>query len=472
MPDISEWGTANSTLFDPTGYLTSNWGTANATLDDPTTSVGGISVSDWGTANVTLINPSDGDWGTANATLFDSTRFFEWSLATGAGWVPARLLAFTNPVVPVVPGQSAWGHANATLSDPAGPATRDYLLQPYDNTSIWNTPLGIAADERPAGMLVAYNNAGKVTIDEIYLTMSTTAPIHPITNGTILNHNDLGPLSPTAEIGYPGVATPRVRIADNIIWDSSWNGIFGGVDADDPTLAWTGQALDRQTVADNPKIYRTGNGYPTGDRGHDDLKGYGRKGAHGGGQMGGIGGTLRAWEYDAALASDYMINHRLALNVWSQSELSQADQGFGSGLSGPGWRWPAYRADAEAFTPGAEGYYGRTGAGFDGVVMGSLLGLPLGYSFAANGITDKLVLSIGYALLNYGCHIVDSTGTFSRFAVSVENSRKSAWMARSIPIFHTQLMTLLTDLVLIEDCTPSTPGGAGSPRVPPPPALA
>lgn len=368
--------------------------------------------------------------------------------------------------------------AQGNVSVPPAPY-RDYLVQPYTSPtetttgSIWNTPLGDAADERPAGLPVAYNAAGKVTIDEIWLCMDPAAPVKPISNGTTLNHNTMPALSASAVIGYPSVASPQVRIAASDIHDSSWNGIFGGLKHDDQTKAWTGQALNRNVAADNPQIYRTGSNYPTGIRGLDDLRGDGRKGAHGGGQCGGIGGAITRAEYDAAVAGNpQAINHRLCLNVDSKICLSQANQGFGTGLSGPGWRWPAYRADAEAFDPSGEGFYGRTGTGFDGMVMGSLLGLPLGYNIS--GITDPLVHSIAWAALNFGFQIVDSTGGINnpRYAISCAWDRETAWMARNVVTFHQALMGVITSLVLIHDCTPTTPGGAGNPRAPYPLPLA
>ena len=334
---------------------------------------------------------------------------------------------------------------------------RDHLLQPYDNTSVWNTPLGDAADEVAADLPVAFTAAGKVSIDEIQLAMDTGAPVKAISNGTLVN-NVTKPALPDAS-KLP--ADAHCRMGDTIVHDSTWNGITGALHDTDDTLAYTGQPLYRPTSADDPKMYFTAGSYPTAIRGLDDLYGNGRKGAHGGGSLGGIGGTIRAWEYDQALSDDYLINHRLALNVHALNCLSRVDNALGSGLSGPGWRWPAFRADAEFNQVGASGYYGRTGVGYDGVVMGSLLGLPLGYDLS--GISDKLAYSIGWALLHFGAHITDSTGN-ARYAFSCENSRKTAWLARSTSTFHPQLMTPITDLVLIDDCTPDTPGGTGSPR--------
>jgi hypothetical protein len=249
------------------------------------------------------------------------------------------------------------------------------------------------------------------------------------------------------------------RIPDDITHDSGWNGITAVLHAGDNTRAWTGQPLHRPNAAADPQMYFTGGNYPTGVRGLDDLYGDGRKGAHGGGGLGGIGGTIRAWEYDAALGGGYRIQHRLALNVHGLTCLSQA---------GGGWRWPAYRADAEAFIEGDEGFYGRTGQGYDGVRMGSLLALPYGYDLSQ--ITDPLVFSIGWALHNFGAHIVDSTGN-ARYAFSCEANRETAWLGRPAS-FHQELMSLITDLVLIDDCTPVTPGGSGSPRTAPPRPLA
>jgi hypothetical protein len=96
--------------------------------------------------------------------------------------------------------------------------------------------------------------------------------------------------------------------------------------------------------------------------------------------------------------------------------------------------------------------------------MGALLALPEGYSLA--GLTDPLLAAMGWTLKNFGCHIVDSVGVTPRAAFSVEETRDTAWGARSNATFHTPLATLLAALVLVDDCSPTLPGGAGSPRVP------
>lgn len=335
---------------------------------------------------------------------------------------------------------------------------RDPLLQPYHNGSIWNTPLGDACVEKPAGLPVAFNYAGKVSIDEILLALDPSAPVRPLSNGRMIEGKEQQELP----AGNKLPADAACRIADDITHPGNWNGIFAGLHATDDTLAYTGQPLNRPTAVHDPQMYRSGGNYPTGVRGLDDLRGDGRRGSHGGGQCGGIGGTIRAWEYDAALGGGYKIDHRLALNVDSKVCLSQAGGGF---------RWPAYRADAEAFDPAGEGFYGRTGQGYDGMVMGSLLALPHGYDLS--WITDPLVFSIGTALHNYGAHLVDSTGgTRPRYAFSCEANREAAWLDRPIDGFHKPLMRLITSLVLIDDCTPETPGGSGSPRTTPPRPLA
>lgn len=448
----SGWGTANATIVDPEPipFSDSAWGTANVTLEAPSEGPGD---SAWGTANASLRPHSDSDWGRANATLPTPVAFPWWFVGGG----PARFYALLDD------------DGGPPPPPPPPPGYRDYLLQPYNNVSIWNTPIGDNADEVPADLTQLLNSSGEVDVDPIRLCMDPTEEIHPITNGVILNHVTMPVLS-AANSMPPG---STVRIPDSITHNSGWNGIFAGLNAVDQTKAWTGQALNRPTSADEPTMYRTGPNYPTGIRGLDDLKGPGRKGAHGGGQCGGIGGTLREWEYDLALTGeDQAIYHRLALNVYSTTCLSQFNNAsrLGAGLAGAGWRWPAYRADAEMLTPGQGGYYGRNDGSHNGVVMGSLLALPEGYSLA--GLTDPLLAAIGWTLLNFGCHIVDSVGVTPRAAFSVEQTRDSAWAARSNATFHTPLAGLLADLVLIDDCLPTSLGGAGSPRVPAPLPLA
>lgn len=432
----SAWGVADATL---AFAGSSPWGTSDATLENITD----INQSAWGTADVALVPGSSSAWGSTDATVPTET-YREFWIATPGGWVPAKFEA-------LVPG-------------PILTPDRDHLEQPYDEMSIWNTPVGITADEKPANLPANYTSTGKISVDPISLTMDQNAPIRTFSNGTMLNKVDVGPVA----VGNQVPANSKCRIYDSVTWNSGWNGLTGllfqsttGFSTPTPQrYAWSAQPLYRPTSANDPQAYRTGDNYPTGIRGLDDLFGDGRKGCHGGGQCGGIGGAIRAWEYDDALADGYNINHRLALNVHGVTCLSQADKGLGAGLSGPGWRWPAFKADTDFNTPGANNYYGRTTPA--GVVMGSLLALPSGYDLS--GITDPLVKSIGWALLKFGCHIVDVTGFTARYAFTVEKSREDAWNARPVSTFHQALMGLITDLVLIDDCTPTNPGGVGTLR--------
>lgn len=344
------------------------------------------------------------------------------------------------------------------------PPFRDYLLQPYTSASIWNTPIGNAADEQPADLNNVTTSAGKVSVDPVHLGMDPAAEIHPLTNGNTKDHETL-PDPPLAN-RFPVGAT--VRIADSVTHNSGWNGIMGLLNSADITTAYTGQPMNRPTSADDPECYGAVDLLPTGIRGLDDLKGDGRRGAHGGGRCGGIGGTLRSWEYDAAVAgNEQAIYHRLAINVYGVTCLSKNPPPVpGSTPSGAGWRWPAYKADSNFNVSGMNNTYGRNDGTHDGMVMGSLLALPLGYDLS--GISDPLVQALGWTLLNFGAHIVDVVGLTARSAVSVENPSKAAWDARNTTTFHGALATLLSDLVLIHDCSPTTPGGAGSPRVAPP----
>lgn len=439
MASESAWGTADGTL---TFVGSSPWGRADATIENVTD----INQSAWGTADVALVPAGSSPWGSTDATV-PSEEYHEFYIATPGGWVPARM--------------------NSLLPGPILTPDRDHLQQPYDEFSIWNTPIGSSASEVAADLPANYNSAGKISIDPIYLSMDPAAPVRTFSNGTMLNKVDVGPLS----VGSQVPANSMCRILDSVQWNSGWNGITGllfqsttGFSTPTPTrYAWSAQPLYRPTVASDPQAYRTGPNYPTGIRGLDDLFGDGRKGAHGGGQCGGIGGTIRAWEYDKALTGAFAqaIDHRLALNVHGLTCLSSDDPGLGGGLSGPGWRWPAYKADTDFDNPGTNNEYGRD-VGYDGVVMGSLLALPAGYSLS--GITDPLVKAIAWSLKNFGCHIVDVTGWTARYAFSVEKTRETAWNSRPVSTFHQALMTVIQDLVLINDCTPTTPGGAGSLR--------
>jgi hypothetical protein len=455
--------------------------------------------------------------------------------------------------------------------DPEPPPYRDHLLQPYDSTSIWNTPIGDAAAEAPAGLADALYNANDyVTVDPIHLAFDASASIKTVASGGYVNGNDIG--LPPASNQIP--AGSHARIPDSMTHDSSWNGIAGILHDTDSTLAWSGQPLYRPNSSTDPTMRYTPE-MGLGIRGLDNLYGDGRKGAHGGSALGGIGGTIRAWEWQGTDP----IKHRLAVNLYGRRFLCRDDGGY---------VWPAYKADTgysdmsvdtggnfygvtavrvattanvnlagggiaagqvvdgvtlatgdrvlvkNQSTASQNGIYtapasggasrasdadadneiaaggasGNKHAGYGMIVVvgegtangdkgfrlstvgtgggsitldttsltfieeagrsysnrlvkeGTLLALPFGYD--DSWITNSKVQRIATTLWSFGAHVVDNSAR-DVHAFSVEASVESSWNGSGVT-FHAELMSLMNDLVVITDCSDSTPGGAGSAR--------
>lgn len=342
-------------------------------------------------------------------------------------------------------------------------AGRDALLHPFaspsavnaNDGSVWNTPIGASATLLPAGLADALGNAqNRVTVDPIFVAMNTSSPVKDLTYSTRVNGNT---------IGVPPNQVPQnttVRIPNSMTHQSQWNGCAAIIDGTDDNAFWTGQPLDRAATADNPGWYYT----PVTDdavRGRDTLDGLGRLGSHGGSGLSALGGCLREWEYYGS----GQIRHALSINLFGERFLSPSDDG--SSESGPGYRWPARKADSgfnSGTNTGNSNNYGRTTPAYSGMKMGTLLCLPAGYD--ASWITDSLVQRMAWTMEKFGGYVVDNTKR-DVHAFSVEESIEIAWRDRGAT-FHGELMALMNDLYYVDNSGSGAVGGGGAFRTTPP----
>jgi len=289
-------------------------------------------------------------------------------------------------------------------SDPEPAPYRDHLLQPYSNSSLWNTPLGDAASETDAGLADAlYNSEDRVTVDPVHLSFDIAAPIKTITSGVYVNGSDTG--LPPVDNRIPDGS--NCRISDSLVHDSTWNGIVGVLHDTDNTLAWSGQPVYRPDSSTDPTIKYTPE-MGLGVRGLDNLYGDGRKGAHGGSALGGIGGTIRAWEW---LGTD-PIMHRLAMNLYGRRFLCRDDGGY---------IWPAYKADtgySDMTSNTGNNYYGVTAVR---VATTANVNLDSG-GLAAGQVVDGATLALDDRVLvkdqsnaaQNGIYVVPASGAAAR----------------------------------------------------------
>jgi hypothetical protein len=345
----------------------------------------------------------------------------------------------------------------ADNSEPLGYAPyRDHLLQPFADASIWNTPIGDGATTASAGLAPAlYHASDWVTVDPIFLGMDADDPTKTLSTRTTVNGTPGATVTPNYTI--PGGTT--VHVPADLSHTGTWNGIAGFVDSSDTTKAWQGQTL-----------YLTAGGNPswayTKPLGQTDLLGDGIAGIHGGSGLSGLGGTIRKWEWDGTEP----ILHALSMNLYGRRFLSTSTSGY---------RWPATKADSGYNTDlypgqtgvnqlltanGTDNYYGSANTNMK---MGSLLCLPQNYDIAS--ITNAQVKRIATALRDFGAYVVDNTAR-DVHAFSVESTIKSSWEGAGAT-FHSELMDVISDLLVVTNSASNAIGGGGTPYADPPPPL-
>lgn len=338
---------------------------------------------------------------------------------------------------------------------------RDPLRHPYRSTSIWNTPIGTGARREPAGLAPALQHGEDlVTVDPILIGLDPTDPVRPFSTYPYTRNaaGDTKPFTPKYVIP-PGA---QVHIPDDLTHNGSYNGIFALLAAPyDPAhpTAWVGQPLWRLDDDTDPAYPEVGPhpataGNLTGapiDLCSDGLGGAG----HGGSRMAALGGVIRAHEWwDTA-----PIRHALAINLFGERFLSAANGGY---------RWPASHADSgynSGVNTGSSNNYGRTGDGYDHMGMGTLLALPLWHS----GATHPQAQRIEWTLRNHGAYVVDNTKR-DVHAFSVESTIQAAWEDAG-PVFHSEVMGMVSELEAVVNNDSMHIGGGGRPLTTPVPEL-
>ena len=346
-----------------------------------------------------------------------------------------------------------------------GAGTRNARLHPFDSRSMWNMPIGSDAVLRPAGLADALGATNqRVTVDPLIAGFSESDPVYEMRTITYVRNSSGAIVNLTGVYVIP--AGTMVHVPAGTVHDARWNGIAGFLlQGTGGRYAFHGQAVEVDTGTGlapgwgrTSKTHEDGTAGPANIRGWVDLLGSGRSGAHGGGGNSGIGGCVRAWEWDAMGLATYP-QHALSMNLHGLRFLSNALSGY---------RWPAFKADTGYNDPAHQNYYGRTGVSdgeggtYDGMRMGTLLCLPSGYD--RTWITDPKAFALSRSLEYYGAYVCDVT-TSDRHAFTVEKTRESAWNNQGTT-FHRELMTVINALKYVDNNSETTIGGGGTPRVP------
>ena len=299
--------------------------------------------------------------------------------------------------------------------------TRDPLVWPFARDSIWNTPIGSGARYVPAELGPANEaSSRRVTVDPEHISVDPSAPVRTLS--------------------VPGQAGDgaRVRVTSELAHGGSWNGCSTLL-TEDGRSVWSGQPLVL-TPGGSPTWRWTTQKTPS------DLRGDGVQGCHGGSRMSGLGGSLRLGELSGAAPLRHALKVNLYCEKYCYRGVSQADSK----------RWPAFTSDAYWAT--------RYNGTVKELKMGALLALPP--STDLGGITHPKVRKLAAAFRDYGAYLVDDTA-WDVHAVDMDAKvGKAEWPAGADTAFHAQLQTVFQMLSVVDNNSPTSIGGGGTPRAP------
>jgi hypothetical protein len=255
---------------------------------------------------------------------------------------------------------------------------------------------------------------------------------------------------------FPAVTLENAKLANGSTGPVSVHG--------DPAMTANGQwntcsaflGTDNRTVYQGQTTELTAGGNPYFGGVADstwapvDIEGDGTSGCHGGSGLSGLGGTLTL----ADITQSSPITHALKVALDGYINYSQANGGY---------RWPAVNADGGYNDSSSGNYYGGSDPN---VVSGALLALPR--SISPSSFSNPTVAKLAAAMQDYGAYTVDTTAAGSNnFSALITNYNAAPQLVSDIcgswcnPTneFHSQLDTLLQDLDVVTNNTPSTPGG-------------
>ena len=170
------------------------------------------------------------------------------------------------------------------------------------------------------------------------------------------------------------------------------------------------------------------------------LYGDGRYGCHGGSALSGVGGSLRPGE----LSGPDPIRHALKFNVYAKRFLSCTNNGY---------RWPAYRADAYM---DCSSYGGNVPA----MRMGSLLALLPSVN-CDTVVSSRQARKLCVAFQDYGAYVVDDT-YWDVHAIALDENAEFGDGGS----FDSDMQRLFQMLQVVDNNSPSSIGGGGTPRAP------
>lgn len=307
------------------------------------------------------------------------------TVAQVAGGAPAA----TTPAIAVAAASSGGGGGSS--------GTRSALQWPFTSGSIWNMPIGSGANYLASGL--HYTTTPNSTeywydmplSDHERIVLTPTAPLTDVYISTV-GWSGGNRCASTGGLFFQA-PIPGAYVVPN----STYNNGAAILLADGATIVQTQpftkcSGYSYATTMQVPwSIAAWEYNLQTGD---------GRLGAHGGSDLGTLGGTIRLGE----LRPGTQMRHALKVNVDSATFLGLCTGNFAACFT-----WPAATADGYAANAGS-GYGSATSNTNSAMKMGALLAIPASVNLNGIGLQSVPGKMLAWTLQNYGAYIVDSTG--------------------------------------------------------------
>jgi hypothetical protein len=313
---------------------------------------------------------------------------------------------------------------------------RDKFLQPFLSTSIWNMPIG--SDARYAKANIGKSNQAAAD-EEYFFQLKDKYP-----KRAVYAPGAWGEGRCTGK-KYMDIDIP---IPDNLIVPDATKKPFRTPNNASAFLMPDGRTLVQ--LSPLARCEKEGSVYGWRYK-NIDIYGEGIGGAHFGSGLSSIGGSIRKGE----LTNDKPIRHALKVVIWADKYLFYDDKIRG-------YRWPADRADSYA----AENYGGNNHS----LVQGSLLAIPPETTKESLKLQTPAGKKLFDALQNYGAYVVDdSAGDAHYFAVEkgVTDEFRDKYgydFETKNGKFYDDFMKLFQALYIVDNNSPNSIGGGGTPR--------
>lgn len=374
------------------------------------------------------------------------------SLAPADGFPPPRGAATFPVTLP------------ATLLDST---TRDPLQQPFATSSIWNTPIGDGAVYVAAGLTRQPDSGDNFRecpgSDPMRICLTPTAP------ATQIKYSSAGwsggnRCAPTGG-SVPSLVSFFVPMPTGyVVPNSNKNECAAFLAADGRTVRQC-QPLARCTAG--------GDGTSVVAFPDEDLYGAGIGGAQGGSKLSALGGALRLGEMRPGQPGP---KHVLKIILDSTRFL------YKTTVDANTYRWPATASDSGSTNP-STGYGSKTNNTNTAMKMGALLALQPSSTLPTT-LRTLPGKQMAWTLQNYGCYIVDSAGG-GDYLFSTEEGYHGSFLDQFLGDWgfkfdqrtnpNTEWVQDIQDIVealyVVNNNSPSTVGGGGTPRQPPVPEL-